>query len=246
MNALPFFPSYLKALFILSDVLWKLGSSPVFVSLIIALVVFDINRSKERKRIIEELKNEIIRICDKLRVCHSMIKLNHANTGFYEALSKLWEDVKEVRTADKYLKSAEDISGRANDYVQEYNFLESDLLKHVSTLSIQIPEGKKLKVLWDEFNSFDVTYKKYNYRSLDRNTIIPKHEVELEILMANLNDRKSIPSLYKIQNLLNPRFFPKIEEYKRHPIAGVEMWKSFRVQSSNPTTAQTNQSGRFG
>jgi hypothetical protein len=186
---------------------------PIFGALLVAWFVFEWNKAKEHTRIISELKNETVRICNRVRISKAMINLNYCMSEYYYALYYFYDKEDDLKRANKYLNNSLAMVERTNDYVDLYNSLESDLLKCVSTLHKLIPEGDRVKKYWKQFDLMDDTHVKYYYLTMEARELPRKHKADKDRLTLQLNNKKTILPLYNIQRLLNPTFFPA--KYKR-------------------------------
>jgi len=183
-------------------------SVPIFGALVIALIVFYLNRDKERRNKIWELKNEVIGLCSRAINLASASEMARIYYVYYDAASKIKGSNESLPT------HANNCLERENALTHDFNMCQADLIKGVSNLYIFLSQKEKNFIYkkMKEYENFKIGNPPDNYEGIiDHVEIENKFQENLKTVINKTSSDTYLSSLTEIQRLLNPHLFNRAD-----------------------------------
>jgi hypothetical protein len=180
-------------------------------AMVVAIIVFQLNKNRERNLIRDNLKVKIGGICDRVMRHSGAFEISRVHHYFNSRLSELAQ----IQTAkDSLNKTADDFLSRTNDSSHALFLTKSELVEAVSHLFLyleDVNEKTRLKALLMLI---------HNYKFPDENDVAKRYRDSnniIELSSINEEDKENITNpkeatlmqraCKEIQEMVNPIFY---------------------------------------
>lgn len=180
---------------------------PIFGALVIAIVVYSLNKEKEKELRIGNLKNEIVGLCDRITRFSASREAALLDHMYF---AKMASDKSWNNATPFILSLAQEHYNRSNDLFDKFTLAKSDLIKNASNLFLytEAPERDLILTLLLEFDNQEINEPSDNYRDISEFENLKKlHEKNREDLKSKIASEEYIKPLKELQQILNPTFF---------------------------------------